>query len=112
MRLRTQEDAGVRIQQCDAEGSNETKLKTKKWSEIEKQIGKLKVTTMDQHEGDVLWLELGIFFSIDFMEKMALKFPSSPWITKDGRVYTCKVFLAVEMNKLVCEILPPPQQKK
>lgn len=54
MRLRTQEDAGVRIQQCDAEGSNETKLKTKKWSEMEKQLGKLKVTAMDQHEGDVL----------------------------------------------------------
>lgn len=47
MRLRTQEDAGIRIQQCDAEGSNKTKLKTKKWSEIEKQLGKLKVTAMD-----------------------------------------------------------------
>lgn len=27
--LRMQEDAGIRIQQCDAEGSNKTKLKTK-----------------------------------------------------------------------------------
>lgn len=56
------------------------------------------------------WNYRDFFFSIDVMEKMA--FPSSPWITKDGRVYTCKVFLAVEMNKLVCEILPPHQQKK